>query len=329
MKDISILIKGVGYYLPSSVLTNDDLSKKVETSDEWIRTRTGIAQRHIAAENESCSDLAFQAAQKAIADANLQASDIDALIVATVTPDMPFPSTAAILQARLGLNNVMALDINAACSGFLYALELARCLMQNEHYRHVLVMGSEKLSSIVNWTDRTTCVLFGDGAGAFVLERQEGPQNGILDGALGADGSNPSVLCVPAGGSMRPTTHETVDANMHYVSMNGKEVFKMAVRLMAKSVDTVLERNHLKKSDIAWLIPHQANLRIIQSLAQLLEIPMEQVFCNVDKTGNTSAASIPIAFAQAKEAGTFKPGDYIVLAAFGGGLTWGATLIKY
>lgn len=328
MNNFSILIKGVGYYLPERVLTNDDLSKMVDTSDEWIRTRTGIAERHIAADNEACSDIAFPAAQRALENAKLKPSDIDLLVVATITPDMAFPSTAAILQAKLGLNNVMSFDLNAACSGFLYAMEVARSLLQQDSYRRALVVGSEKLSSIVNWEDRGTCVLFGDGAGAFVLEKSEQNGEGILDGFFGADGSNPEVLCLPAGGSLRPTSQDTLDSHMHSISMNGKEVFKMAVRLMAKSVNVLLERNHLTKDDIACLVPHQANLRIIQSLGQLLDLPMERIFVNLDKTGNTSAASIPMAFAQAKEAGVVKQGDYAILVAFGGGLTWGATLIK-
>lgn len=329
MNDHSILIRGVGHYLPQKVLTNDDLSQMVDTNDEWIRTRTGIVQRHIASEKEACSDLAFLAAKHALEAAKLEPTDIDLLVVATVTPDMVFPSTAAILQAKLGLNHVMSFDINAACSGFLYALEVARSLLMGGIYRRALVIGSEKLSSIVNWKDRGTCVLFGDGAGAFVLEKTEMSGWGILDSTCGVDGSNPSILCLPAGGSLHPTTHATVDAQWHYISMNGKELFKMAVRWMAKSITTLLERNHLKKDDIACLVPHQANLRIIQSLAQLIDLPMERVFCNLDQTGNTSAASIPIAFSQAKTLGRFHEGDYIILVAFGGGLTWGATLIKY
>lgn len=329
MNNHSIIIRGVGHYLPQKVLTNDDLSKMVDTSDEWVRTRTGISQRHIASENEACSDLALVAAKNALEDAHLTPADVDLLIVATVTPDMSFPSTAAILQAKLGLNHVMSFDINAACSGFLYALEVARGLLTSNNYRRALVIGSEKLSSIVNWQDRTTCVLFGDGSGAFVLEKVEEPDWGILDGTCGADGSNPNILCLPAGGSLRPASHETIDAQLHYVSMNGKELFKCAVRLMAKSITTLLERNHLKKEDIACLVPHQANLRIIQSLAQLIDVPMERVFCNLDQTGNTSAASIPLAFSQAKASGRFHKGDYVILVAFGGGLTWGATLIKY
>ena len=328
MNEVSILIKGSGYYLPEKVLSNDALSKMVDTSDEWIRTRTGIVNRHIAADDEACSSLGFHAAQEAMKDANLQPEDIDVLLVSTVTPDMYFPSTAALLQSRLGLRNIMAVDISAACSGFLYALEIAKGLLKSPNYKRVLVVGSEKLSSIVNWEDRTTCVLFGDGAGAFVLEKSETQGFGILDSILGADGSQSEVLCLPAGGSLRPTTQETVASKMHYISMNGKEVFKMATRLMAKSINDLLERNHLSRSDVACVIPHQANLRIIQSLAQMLDMPMERVFCNVDQTGNTSSASIPIAFAQAKAQQKFKSGDYVVLVAFGGGLTWGATLIK-
>lgn len=329
MSEISVIVKGVGYYLPERILTNDDLSKMVDTSDEWIRTRTGIVERHIASQEEACSDLALQAAKKALKDANVTPEDIDVLIVATVSPDMIFPSTAAILQAKLGLKQVMSFDINAACSGFLYALEVARHLLMGSHMKRALVIGSEKLSAITDWEDRGTCVLFGDGAGAFVLERTESSHRGIIDGILGADGSDPSILCLPAGGSLRPATQETVTNHMHYISMNGRELFKSAVRSMAKAVTTLLERNNLSKDDIACFIPHQANLRIIQSLAQLLDVPMERVFCNLDQTGNTSAASIPIAFSQAKEANFFHKGDNIILVAFGGGLTWGATLIKY
>lgn len=329
MKGDSILIKGVGYYLPEKRLTNEDLSKMVDTSDEWIRTRTGISERHIAANDEATSDLAYKAAQNALKNAQCEPNSIDALIVATVTPDMLFPSTAALLQAKLGLRTVLCFDLNAACSGFLYALEVGRNLLRCNHYKRVLVVGAEKLSSIVNWDDRGTCVLFGDGAGAFVLERTDEQEVGILDQILGADGTHAEVLCLPAGGSRLPASIDTVQSHLHSISMNGKELFKMAVRLMAKAVEDLLERNHLTHSDIAWLVPHQANLRIIQSLAQTLEVPMERIFCNLDKTGNTSAASIPIAFAQANEQNSFKKGDYIVLVAFGGGLTWGASLIKY
>lgn len=329
MKNSSIVIKGTGYYLPEKILTNDDLSQIVDTSDEWIRTRTGILERHIAAKEEATSDLAYKAAQSALKNAQCEPASIDALIIATVTPDMLFPSTAALLQAKLGLRNVLSFDLNAACSGFLYALEVGRNLLKCDHYKRILVVGSEKLSSIVNWEDRTTCVLFGDGAGAFVLEREDNSNIGILDQILGTDGSHADVLCLPAGGSRLPTSFDTVQNHLHSIAMNGKELFKMAVRLMAKSVEELLARNHLTHADIAWMVPHQANLRIIQSLAQTLEVPMERIFCNLDKTGNTSAASIPIAFAQANERHLFKKGDNIIFVAFGGGLTWGATLIKY
>jgi 3-oxoacyl-[acyl-carrier-protein] synthase-3 len=246
MEEMQVVIEGTGFYLPERVLTNDDLSKMVDTSDEWIRTRTGIVQRHIAAAEEACSDLAAHAAQQAIQDAHLQSADVDAVLVATVTPDMPFPSTAALLQAKLGLRCVMALDINAACSGFLYGLELARHLLHNPCYRHVLLIGSDKLSSIVNWSDRRTCVLFGDGAGAFILGKtalraSDGACAGnaqgkgcLIDCVLGADGSNPEWLCMPAGGSRQPATAETVHAQLHTIHMNGGEVFKAAVRRMAE-----------------------------------------------------------------------------------------------
>ncbi len=329
MEEGSVVICGLGCYLPSRVVSNDELASKVDTSDEWIRTRTGISQRHIADANEACSDLAYQAAQAALKDAHMQAEDIDVLIVATVTPDMAFPSTAAILQSKLGLRNVMCFDINAACSGFLYALEVASHLVKgNKSYRRALVIGAEKLSSIVDWEDRSTCVLFGDAAGACVLAYQDTPGVGILDSTLGADGHAPEILQLPAGGSLHPATQETVAQRQHFVKMNGKELFKVAVRWMHKSIEELLTRNHLTQDDIAILIPHQANLRIIQSLAQSLNLPMERVFCNLDKTGNTSAASIPLAFAQAKQAHRFHSGDYVVLVAFGGGLTWGASLIK-
>lgn len=324
-----VRIMGTGYYLPKKVVTNDDLSKCVDTSDEWIRTRTGIAQRHIAAENEACSDLALQAAKQALTNASIAPEAIDLLIVATVTPDMPFPSTAAILQAKLGLRTVMAFDVNAACSGFIYALDVARHFLANGVYRHALVVGSEKLSAIVNWKDRNTCVLFGDGAGACVLGQSDTNTHRVVDGVLGADGSNPALLCVPAGGSLQPATATTVADNLHFVSMNGREVFKVAVRRMVEAVRGVLERQKLTMADIKWIVPHQANLRIVQALADELGFPIDRMICNIDQTGNTSAASIPVAFAQAEAAGRFNPGERILLVAFGGGLTWGASLIQY
>ena len=324
-----ITIEGVGSYLPERVVTNDDLAKIVDTSDEWIRTRTGICERHLAAEVETCSDLAVRAAQRAIEDAGLEPNDIDLLIVATVTPDHVTPSAAVLIQAKLGLRSVPSFDINAACSGFLYALETARSLLRDERYRHALVIGSEKLSSIVNWEDRSTCVLFGDGAGVFVLGNTASDLPVLVDGLAGADGSAANLLYVPAGGSAQPASAETVEGHLHTVTMNGKELFKAAVRHMAEATEELLKRNGLTTEDIAWFVPHQANIRIVQALAQQLQVPMERFVCNIEHTGNTSAASIPIAFAQAKAEGRFQKGDRIVLTAFGAGLTWAATLVQW
>ena len=325
----AITIEGVGAYLPERVITNDDLAKMVDTSDEWIRTRTGIQERHLAARDEACSDLAVQAARRAIRDAGLQPNDIDLLIMATVTPDRITPSCAVLVQSKLGLRPVPSFDINAACSGFLYAMEAARSLLQDERYRHALVIGAEKLSTIVNWQDRSTCVLFGDGAGAFVLGNTASSLPVLLDGLSGADGSAADLLCVPAGGSSQPASQATVDGHLHTIAMNGGELFKAAVRHMAEAAETILNRNGLTIEDIAWFIPHQANIRIVQTLAQQLHIPMEHFVCNIEHTGNTSAASIPIAFTQAKKAGCFRKGNRILLVAFGAGLTWGATLIEW
>ena len=324
-----IIIEGVGSYLPGRVVTNDDLSKIVDTSDEWIRTRTGIGERHLATESEACSDLAVLAARQALEDAGLEPSDIDLLIVATVTPDHVTPSAAVLIQAKLGLRSVPSFDVNAACSGFLYALEAARSLLRDERYRHALVIGSEKLSSIVNWEDRSTCVLFGDGAGAFVLSNSASDLPVITDGLAGADGSAANLLYVPAGGSAQPASKETVEGCLHTVTMNGRELFKAAVRHMAEATEELLKRNGLTTEDIAWFVPHQANIRIVQALAQQLQVPMERFVCNIEHTGNTSAASIPIAFAQAKAEGRFRRGDRIVLVAFGAGLTWAATLVQW
>lgn len=324
-----IAIEGVGFYLPKRVVTNDDLSKIVDTSDEWIRTRTGICERHLAVKDEACSDLAVSAARQALEDAGLEPNDIDLLIVATVTPDHITPSAAVLIQAKLGLRSVPSFDMNAACSGFLYALEAARSLLRDERYRHALVIGSEKLSSIVNWEDRSTCVLFGDGAGAFVLGNGASDLPVVIDGLAGSDGSAANLLYVPAGGSVQPASKETVEGHLHTVTMNGKELFKAAVRHMAEVTEELLKRNGLTAEDVAWFVPHQANIRIVQALAQQLNVPMERFVCNIEHTGNTSAASIPIAFAQAKAEGRFRKGDRIVLVAFGAGLTWAATLVQW
>lgn len=325
----SVIISGIGFYTPSKVLTNDELSTFVDTSDEWIRTRSGIRERRIAAPDEGTSDMGVAAAKAALADAGLKAEDVDLLIVGTMTPDLTFPSTACLIQHKLGLRTVPALDVAAACSGFLYTLDVAASMLRGGNYRTALVIGAEKMSSMLNWNDRTTCVLFGDGAGACVLRTTDRPGVGLLDSNLGADGSNPSLLYMPAGGSSCPASVESVKAGLHYLKMNGREVFKLAVKGMETASLQVLRRQGLSADDITCVIPHQANIRIIEALADRLGIGMDRFVINIDRYGNTSAASIPIALAEARAEGRIHSGDSILLAAFGAGLTWGASLIKW
>ncbi|HKJ89884.1 MAG TPA: beta-ketoacyl-ACP synthase III [Oceanipulchritudo sp.] len=325
----SVIISGTGSYAPSNVLTNDDLSKVVDTSDEWIRTRTGIRERRIAAEHETTSDMATEAAREAIRNAGLNVEDIGLLIVGTVTPDMPFPNTACFVQHKLGLGKFPAFDLEAACSGFIYALDVARSLMLVSGFKHALVIGAEKLSSITNWEDRTTCVLFGDGAGATVLSLVEEPEVGILDSLLGADGRESGILCVPGGGSASPYTVETIERSLHKIQMQGNQVFKIAVRVMCQSAIDIIERAGLKPEDIDIVVPHQANNRIIEALSSRLNIGMDRFKINLDRYGNTSAASIPIALDEAHRNGRIKPGANVLMVAFGGGLTWAACLVRW
>ena len=325
----SIIFKGVGSYAPEKILTNEELSRRVDTSDEWIRARTGIRERHIAADDQATSDLATEAAKAALENAGMSPKDLDLIIVATVTPDMPFPSTACFVQKKLGLRDIPAFDITAACSGFLYALEIAKGLLKSGAHRNILVIGAEKLSCITNWEDRTTCVLFGDGAGAVILGTDPEPGHGILESLMGADGSEYQILHLPAGGSARPASLETVKSGGHFLQMQGNQVFKLAVRAMEQSALTVLERRGLNASQIAWVIPHQANTRIIEAISQRLGIGMERFWVNLDSFGNTSAASIPIALDEACRAGSIKRDDYILFVSFGAGLTWASTLIKW
>ena len=281
-------------------LGNEELSQKVETSDEWIRTRTGISERRIAGNNQATSDLAFQAAKKAIQSAGMEISKIDLVIVATITPDMAFPSTACLLQHKLGLGKVACFDVEAACSGFFYALDVADGMLASGRYKCALVIGAEKMSSILDWEDRTTCVLFGDGAGAAVLSShcESGPK--LFGFSSGADGSNPNLLQQPAGGSMRPASASTLANREHFLKMNGKEIFKSAVRVMEKATRDLLALHGLCTNDVDHVIPHQANVRIVESMANRLEIPLDKFFfCNLDRHGNTSAASIPIALDEA------------------------------
>jgi len=326
----SVIIKGTGSYTPSKTLTNQDLAKLVDTSDEWILSRTGIKERRIADERETASFMGAEAATRAIEAAALSVADIDVVLVATITPDMPFPATACLVQTKLGIPSAICMDIEAACSGFLYVMEVAAGLLQTGRYRNALVIGSEKLSSILDWQDRTTCVLFGDGAGAAVLALgEQGDPSGIIDFKLGADGANSDVLHMPGGGCAIPATEASLKDRQHFLKMRGKEVFKLAVRVMEQAASEILAKNCVEPEALTCVIPHQANIRIIESLSHRLRIPIERFFLNLDKYGNTSAASIPIALDEAVRAGRLKSGDTALLLAFGAGLTWGATLPRW
>ena len=322
------VIRGIGSYVPARKVDNQELSQKVDTSDEWIRTRTGIKERRIAEDNENTSDLALEASRRAIADAEISTEQIDLVLVATITPDMAFPSTACLLQHKLGIPKVACFDLEAACSGFLYALDVADGMLSSGRYKCALVVGAEKLSSIMDWGDRTTCVLFGDGAGAAVLSK-EGQGAELLGFQCGADGSNPTLLHQPAGGSMLPASSETVETGEHFLKMNGREIFKSAVRVMERAATELLAKHGFDKSEVDHVIPHQANARIVESLSQRLEIPLDRFYCNLHKYGNTSAASIPLALDEAYKSSTFKKGDLGLLVAFGAGLTWSATLVRF
>ena len=321
-------IIGIGSFVPEKILTNKDLEKIVDTNDEWISERTGIKVRHIVAEGENTSDIAAKAAEKALIDAGLTADDIDLIVVATATPDMLFPSTACLVQNKLKAGKAAAYDLAAGCSGFMYAIVTASQFIKTGLYKHVLVIGAESLSRILDWTDRNTCVLFGDGAGAVVLgEVPEG--YGILGSNLGADGSGGDLLCLPAGGTSRPATEETVRERLHFVHMAGNEVFKFAVKVMGEAALNALEHAQIDTSEVDWLIPHQANIRIIQSAAKRLKMPMEKVIVNVDKYGNTSSASIPIALEEAIHDGRIKSGQVITMVGFGAGLTWASAVMRW
>lgn len=326
--ELAVGIIGMGSYVPDKIVTNKDLEKIVETSDEWIASRTGIRERRIAEPDMATSDMATKAAERALADAGVSPEEIDLIIVGTATPDMFFPSVACLVQANLKAINAAAFDLTAGCSGFVYSLVTASQFIKSGLYKKVLVIGAETLSKILDWTDRNTCVLFGDGAGAAVLAATESGC-GILGVDLGADGAGGDLLKLPAGGSRNPATAETINQRMHFVHMNGNEVFKFAVKIMGETALKALHQAGLKHEDIDCLIPHQANIRIIQSAAKRLQLPMEKVFVNVDKYGNTSAASIPIALEEALHSGKIKKGDIVVLVGFGAGLTWASCVIKW
>jgi 3-oxoacyl-[acyl-carrier-protein] synthase-3 len=319
-------IIGTGSYVPKKVLTNQDLEKMVETSDEWIVTRTGMKERRIAAEDECTSDMGREAALKAMQVAGIQPEEIDLILVATLTPDYIFPSTACLLQTQLKAVKAAALDIQAACSGYIYALSLAKAFIESKTYRHILIVASEKLSSIVNYKDRNTCILFGDGASACVVSG-EGKGLLIRDVCLGADGSVSELLIQPAGGSRLPASLETVSENLHCIKMEGKEVFKHAVRRMEEASKLCLDRSGLTEDQISWLVPHQANTRIIEALARRFGVPMERVYMTIHKYGNTSASSVGIALDELLKDRKLAQGENMLLFAFGAGLTWGASLL--
>ncbi len=317
-------ITGTGGYLPERIMDNAELEQMVDTSDEWIKSRTGVVKRHIAAEDEMTCDLAEHAARMAMEAASVSADDVDLIIVATTTPDLVFPSTACLLQERLGVRGSAAFDIQAVCTGFIYALSVADKFIKTGAANKALVVGAETLSRIIDWTDRDTCVLFGDGAGAVILEASEQP--GIVSTFLHADGQHKDLLKVPVGIS---TNYAAVQEGSAYMQMQGNEVFKVAVNTLGRIVDETLAANNLEKKDIDWLVPHQANTRIISATAKKLDMPMDKVIVTIDQHGNTSAASVPLALDVAVRDGRIRRGDKLLLEAFGGGFTWGSALVDY
>lgn len=323
-----IKIIGTGSYLPEKILTNLDLEKIVDTTDEWISTRTGIKERRITDENTAVSDLMTEASKKAIEMANIPLSEIDGIIAGTITPDMMFPATACIIQKNLGIKNKFAFDLSAGCSGFIYALEVANNFIKSGNYKNLLVIGGETLTKITNWSDRNTCVLFGDGAGAVVVTEST-DDSGVLSSMIGAAGEYGDLLYQPAGGSRMPASKETIEKNLHTVVMQGSEVFQHAVRSMQSAGEEVIKAAGITSDDIDIFIPHQANIRILQSTAKRLKIPIEKVYINIDKYANTSAGTLPIALDQAVRSNEIKKGDIILFDVFGAGLTWGAAIVRW
>jgi 3-oxoacyl-[acyl-carrier-protein] synthase-3 len=327
MVNVGAAIIGTGSYLPEKILTNADFEKFIETSDEWIVTRTGIKARHIAADNESTVDMAVAAAQKAIADAGIQPAEIDLIITATFTPDTPLPAAACLVQQRLGIAGCGAFDLSAACSGFVYALSAGSQFIQTGAYKKVLVIGAESITKFTDYKDRGTCILFGDGAGAVVLSAVDDTNRGLKFFHLAADGSGAPLLNIPGGGSKKPTSIATIENRDHYIKMQGREIYKFAVHRMQTLIAEAMEKCHLTVNDVAMVVPHQVNLRIIDSACSHMGFPPEKVFINIDKTGNTSAASVPIALDEARKSGKVKEGDTIIMVAFGAGLTWASAVV--
>ena len=326
MKRVAIL--GTGSYVPEKVLSNFDLEKKIDTSNEWITNRTGIYERHVSDEQTPTSKLAVEAAEKALDAACVKPKELDFILVATVCPDMLFPSTACLVQSALGAKRAAAFDLSAGCTGFIYGLEFSRSMIIADPTRKILLIGAEELTKILDWTDRTTCVLFGDGAGAVVLASVD-EDRGIISSYLGADGALGNLLYMPGGGSLYPTSHKTVDEKMHFVKMSGNQVYKHAIRTMIDCATKVLKMADITQDRVETLIVHQANNRIIEAVARRLKFPMEKVFVNIEKYGNTSSASIPIALDEAVRAGRIAAGGIVLLVSFGAGFTWGAVLLKW
>ncbi len=324
---LQIGITGLGMYVPSKILTNADLEKMVETSDEWIQSRTGIRERHVVEPGTTTSDLAYEAAREALAQAELAPEKLELLIIATTTPDMLFPSTSCMVQQRLGAKHAVCFDLSAACSGSVFAMITAQQYLLTGRYRNALVVGAEVLSSFIDWTDRSTCVLFGDGAGACVMQPVK--QGGILATDMGSDGSAAELLYMPGGGSKYPPSHSSVDQRLHFLRMNGTEIFKLAVRRMAQSAKRVIKEGGIAPEDVDCFIPHQANTRIIEAVAKWADLPIEKVYMNLQRYGNTSAASTLMALYEAVRDGVIKRDDHVVMVAFGAGLTWGSLLLQW
>jgi 3-oxoacyl-[acyl-carrier-protein] synthase III len=324
----TVSIIGTGSYVPEKILTNDDLSRIVDTSNEWITTRTGIKERRVAAKDEQTSDMASKAALHAIEQAKISPKDVNLILVATATPDMLFPATACFVQKKIGATSAACLDVSAACAGFLFGLEIGQQFITSHTYDIVLVIGADKLTSITNWTDRNTCVLFGDGAGAAILAHRGG-SHGVISTHIGSDGRFSDILFMPGGGSRCPITRDNVDLNLATIHMTGKEVYKQAVTAMISAAQKALDDAGLSIDDIACVIPHQANLRIIEAIADRLRIPLAKFMVNLDRYGNTSAAAVAIALDEANRSGRIKPGDYILMVVFGGGLTWAGTVLEW
>jgi len=320
-------IVGVGAYLPEKILTNQDLEKMVDTTDEWIVTRTGIRERRIAPFEDASSDLGARAAEEALRDAKMGPEEIELLICATITPDMLFPSTACFIQKKIKAKNAVCFDVSAACSGFIYAMNIAEQFLRNDIYKNALIIGAEKLSAITDWKDRSTCVLFGDGAGACILKKVK--EGGILSTFLGSDGEQTDLLKIPAGGSRMPASLSTVRERLHFLKMEGQELFKHAVRLMAEAAEKALSQVGLTCKDVTYLIPHQANIRIIQAVAKKIGLSPDKIYLNIEKYGNMSSASTAVALYETIKFKKVKKGDILVLVAFGSGLTWGATVIEW